>query len=755
MGIQIGIVLALFTWGLGRWAAFDRDRAFYPTVLITIATYDVLFAVMGGTSTALVIESVFATLMVAISAIGLRVSPWIIVGGFALHGVADGIHDAFSPDAGIPAWWPGFCAAYDLAIAALLAMRLARGRAHLDATRRITPPDPTGLPMPLPSLPHALVAATLGGTLLLAASIPAIACPQPPEHAGGTVNARTRFLERNLRPAIMEVGAAPMRLEDRMQAYGVPGVSVAVIHRGRVHWARGWGVRDMAGCQPVTPDTAFQAASISKLVTAVMTLRMVERGELALDDDINTTLRTWHLPDAGAVAQSPVTMRGLLSHTAGLNVHGFPGYAADASLPTAVQVLSGSRPANTEAVRVLDPPGSAWRYSGGGYVMAQVALEDSSRLPFTQLADDEVFERVGMRHSAFAQPPTGRMRDNFALGHVDGRVIAGGYHVYPELGPAGLWTTAGDLALLLLDLQASANGRPAKLLSPAMTATMLAPVKGNWGLGPALYGTGPGRRFGHDGVNAGFEATMVAYVERGEGVIVLTNGPGKRLADEIVRAVAADYGWTELMQAPVLEVAVAPARLASLAGRYDGGSLSVHLDLRDGHLYAQTGGPEPERLVAISDTRFRTSVSAIGVEFDLSPGGTPVAMRIIEGAPPMTLTRVAAPTTGAPAVPLFLRGSMNGWGTTAPLEQDANGTMVVDMTLDAGEHRVKIASDDWQSADYGVVGASAVREPFGVLRLVPRGGNLRIVVDAAGTFRFTVRTTGDSPELQITRLGMR
>lgn len=135
MGILIGIVLALLTWALGRWATFDRDRAFYPTVLITIATYDVLFAVMGGTPTALVIESVFATLMVAISAVGLRVSPWIIAAGFALHGVADGVHDVFSPDAGIPAWWPGFCAAYDLAIAALLAMRLAQARAHPDAAR--------------------------------------------------------------------------------------------------------------------------------------------------------------------------------------------------------------------------------------------------------------------------------------------------------------------------------------------------------------------------------------------------------------------------------------------------------------------------------------------------------------------------------------------------------------------------------------------------------------------------------------------
>lgn len=581
----------------------------------------------------------------------------------------------------------------------------------------------------------------------------AAACSVPPASAGGVVNAHTRFVEQNLFPAVIEAGAKPLSLFDRMEAYGVPGISVAVIHQGKLDWARGWGVRDTQSCQPVTPDTAFQAASISKAVTAALALRMVEQGRIALDRDINTYLRSWRLPNT--TAASPITLHGLLSHTAGLNVHGFPGYRAGIAVPAAIQVLNGQPPANTEAVRVTTAPGSEWRYSGGGYVIAQVALEDVTGKSFERLAAEEIFHRVGMRQSTFSQPPVQTIAANSAKAHSDGKVIPGGYHVYPELAPAGLWTTAGDLARLLIDLQASANGQPARILSPAMAKAMLTPVKGDWGLGPALSGTGASRRFGHDGVNEGFQSTMVAYVEKGEGVVVLTNGAGKRLADEIVRAVAADYGWAELASKPVIEAQLPRQALEALAGRYEGGSLSVYLDLRDGSLFAQTGGPEPERLIALAADRFRTSVSGIVVEFDRAPDGSPAGFRIVEGGPPITLARSAAPSVDLLKVPLFVRGSMNSWGTSAPLRASADGAMAANLPLGAGEHQLKIGSEDWQAADFGLVGATVVQEPFGELSLVPRGGNIRVQVAAPGLFRFQLRPTSTGAVLTIRRLESR
>lgn len=591
----------------------------------------------------------------------------------------------------------------------------------------------------------------MGGSAEAFATQAAGACRPVAAAMGGTTNAHTRYVEQNLFPAAMEAAAKPLSLSDRMRAYGVPGISVAVIHKGKLDWTRGWGFRDASECKPVKAHTVFQAASISKAVTAVLALRLVEQGKLTLDQDINRHLRSWLLARSEASGKQPVTLRHLLSHTAGLNVHGFPGYRAGSVVPTPVQILNGQAPANTEAVRPILPLGTEWRYSGGGYVVTQVALQDVSGRPFAELAEREIFRPLGMRHSAYAQPLSGSIERNAASGHNEGKVIPGKYHVYPELAPAGLWTSAADLALFLLDIQKSAAAKRARLLSPKMTQAMLTPGKGDWGLGPALLGSGAGRRFGHDGVNEGFQSTMVAYVDKGEGVVVLTNGAGKRLADEIVRAVATDYGWTELASKPVIEAAVSAATLAALAGPYEGSGLSVFLDLREGRLFAQTGGPEPERLIAISSDRFKTSASGIVVEFDRDAAGKPTGFRIVEGGPAIGLSRVSSKVVDPLSVPLFVRGSMNGWSTSAPLRKMADGTLTADLDLGAGEHQLKIGAEDWTVADYGLAGASVVKEPAGKLPLILRGGNIRLSVETPGTFRFTILPGASGPALLVRR----
>jgi CubicO group peptidase (beta-lactamase class C family) len=468
-------------------------------------------------------------------------------------------------------------------------------------------------------------------------------CAFPSAKLGGPVNAHTRFVERNLLPAMVDADTKPFELKDRMRAYGVPGVGVAVIHKGKLEWARGWGVRDANSCAPVTAETDFQAASISKVVTALTALRLVERGRLNLDKDINDYLTSWKLPRDEKLAPKSVTLRELLSHTAGLNVWGFPGYAVGARIPTPVQVLNGAAPANTEAVKVVLPTEQQWQYSGGGYVITQLALSDVTGESFEKLVEQEVLHPVGMRRSAFAQPPSAAILSNAAMGHYwTDKVVPGGYHIYPELGPAGLWTTPTDLARLLMDLQASANGRHSKLLSPKMTAEMLTPIKGDWGLGAELSGTGAGQRFGHDGVNEGFQSRMMAYVHRGDGIIVMTNGGGRRLADEIIRAVAKDYGWTELASKPIVEAQLSQDALARLAGRYDGAGVSVNLDLKDAHLVTQTGGPDLERLIALTPERFESDISGIVIEFQKGQDGAVSGFRIVENGPPMSFTRAAA-----------------------------------------------------------------------------------------------------------------
>lgn len=474
--------------------------------------------------------------------------------------------------------------------------------------------------------------------VVLAAPVAALAghCPLPAEAAGGPGNAHTRYVEANLNPPLIQAGARPFTLVERMQAYDVPGLSVAVIHDGRLAWARGWGYRDTASCAPVTPDTAFQAASISKLVTAMLALRLVEQGRIGLDADINDALRSWHLPADPRLAPNGITLRQLLSHTSGLGVHGFVGYLPDAPLPTPAQVLDGASPSNSGAVRSVLPAGAQWTYSGGGYVLAQLALADASGTPFAELAENEILRPLGMTRSAYAQPPSAAIRADMAFGHAQGVPIPGNYHVYPELGPAGLWTSAGDLARLLIDIQGSAAGEAGHRLSPAMTRQMLTPVKGNWGLGPALYTDGP-ERFGHDGLNEGFQSSMVAYAGKGEGIVLMTNGgQGRQLMDEVVRAVATDYGWTDIAEPAAVEQVLPPDELARYAGRFEGGGLGTVVEARPEGLFAYTGSPNPERLAALPGRRFR--VDSMGLIVRFAPDYA--SIDIVEGGPPIKLVRM-------------------------------------------------------------------------------------------------------------------
>jgi len=419
-----------------------------------------------------------------------------------------------------------------------------------------------------------------------------------------------------------------------MRAYDVPGISVAVIHKGRIDWARGWGVRDLVTCAPVTPDTAFQAASISKVVTAMIALRLVEQGKIGLDRNINDALRSWQLPKDEKLAPHGITLRELLSHTAGLNVHGFDhGYQPGAPLPTVVEILEG---ADGPPVRSILPAGAQFEYSGGGYMVAQLALTDASGMSFADLARHEVLGPLGMMRSAFAMPPSPAIRADMAFGSAWGKPIPGNYEVLPMLAPAGLWTTAGDLARLMIDLQASAAGKKGHRLSPAMTREMMTPVKDNWGLGLALYTNGP-LRFGHDGVNTGFESFMIAYAGKGEGIAVLTNGgDGRKITAEIVRAVATDYGWPEIAASATTEKKLSLAELSRAAGHFEGGGLKVDFEARPEGLFGRlVGAPSPERLVALSPRRFRSD--SMGLTCEFAPDFS--SCTIVEGGPPMKLVR--------------------------------------------------------------------------------------------------------------------
>ena len=424
---------------------------------------------------------------------------------------------------------------------------------------------------------------------------------------------RAAQVERSLVPTILIEGeqAQTFTLEERMALHGVPGVSVAVLKDGEVDWVRAYGVADASTARPVSTETLFQAASISKPIAAMAALRLVEDGRLSLDQDVNDQLRSWTLPASEFVADGPgdrVTPRRLLTHTAGLSVSGFPGYPANAPIPTAVDILEGRGDANTDPVRSVTEPGSEWSYSGGGYTVLQVLMEDVSGEPFAELLQSTVLDPLGMDRSfyGFALPPN--LEGEVAFGHrPDGALVEGRWRRYPELAAAGLWATPADLLSWAQEVLASAEGRSNRVLSQEMTREMLSPGMGDWGLGPEF--SPDGTRFLHTGGNQGYRCVLAVSMDGSVGVAVMTNSDnGDVLMAEIAYAVARVYGWVGEGLEPEVRRVIEPdpLALAQVTGRYPApGDREVVVTVEDGRLMASSEWFQKQPLFAEStDTYF-------------------------------------------------------------------------------------------------------------------------------------------------------
>jgi CubicO group peptidase (beta-lactamase class C family) len=350
-----------------------------------------------------------------------------------------------------------------------------------------------------------------------------------------------------------DTGAAGLTLDELLARTNTPGISVAVIHNFAVHWSRGYGVADAATGRRVDERTRFQAASISKPVTALAVMRLVQDGKLALDDDINRTLRSWRVPDSEFTRTQKVTWRSLLSHTSGADDGlGFPGYDPGAPRPTLVQIIKGEGPTNVRAVTFARAPYSRFKYSGGGSTIVQLALTDLTQRDFAVWMRERVLAPLGMANSGFEQPAPDSLHARLAHAHsVQGRRMGDvPWHVYPEQSAAGLWTTAEDLARFVIEIQRAARGPRGAVLTQAAAREMLTPVgTGAFGVGPMLSYRGEGWYFHHSGGNWGFTANVEGHVRNGYGLVVMTNGGvGGRVMAELTERVARVYGWDRVVE---------------------------------------------------------------------------------------------------------------------------------------------------------------------------------------------------------------
>lgn len=372
---------------------------------------------------------------------------------------------------------------------------------------------------------------------------------------------RIQRVEAGTLSVAVEDGQPPVQLtlQKLMEIYKVPGLSVAVIDNFEIAWAKGYGVTEMGTSSPVTPHTMFQAGSVSKPVAAAGALFLVQEGKLSLDENINNKLKSWKLPENELTREQKVTLRRLLSHTAGLTVHGFPGYDVDEPVPSVPQLLDGEPPANTEAVRVNTVPGAKWSYSGGGTVIAQQLMEDVAGKPFQDLMRAILFDKIGMDDSTFEQPlPPARHAMAASGTHWDGTTVHGRWHTYPEMAAGGLWTTASDLAKFAIEIALSRKGMANRVLSQSMVQEMLRPQTelptevsfgkkenpARMGLGFFLGDETRPDLFGHIGDDEGFEAMLIMDAGTGQGAAIMTNSQfGTLVYDYLTDSIAQEYGW--------------------------------------------------------------------------------------------------------------------------------------------------------------------------------------------------------------------
>ena len=396
---------------------------------------------------------------------------------------------------------------------------------------------------------------------------------------------KIRQVENSLAGWVSFDNAPPVKLNllERLKYYRVPGISIAVIRNYKVEWARGYGFADVEEKRPVTTQTLFQAASISKSLNAVGVLKLVEQNKLSLDEDINKYLKSWH-PSADS---GKITIANLLSHTAGLTVHGFGGYDVKDSLPTVQQILQGKKPANSPEVKPAFASGTRFQYSGGGTTISQLILTEQTGRAYDQYQQKEVLDPMGMTGSFYTQPAPASKKDLLATAYyANGNPVGGKYHIYPEMGAAGLWTNPVDLSKYIIETQLAYEGKSSKVLSQTMTKKRLTPyIDKSAALGVFIMDN---KWFNHNGGNEGFRCVYYGSLEGGNGMVIMVNSDNFEVISEVMRSIGTTYGWNEFNKTSVRSLATVPAdTLKQYPGIYKFQNITLTVTQKENTLFVR------------------------------------------------------------------------------------------------------------------------------------------------------------------------
>jgi CubicO group peptidase (beta-lactamase class C family) len=441
---------------------------------------------------------------------------------------------------------------------------------------------------------------------------------------------RLQEVENSLMPYGPVKGFVGWNIYERMKRYQVPGVSIAVINNFEVEWAKGYGLSDTIAKTPVTPQTMFSAGSISKLVNALAALSLVQNGKLDLDKPINWYLKSWKIAENEFTAKTPITLRMLLSHTAGTTQSSYFGFTPDKkTLPTVPQILSGAPLAESRAVIVNSEPLKEFRYSGGGSMIAQMAIMDVSGQDYAAFTHETIFKKLGLQHTTFAQPLPEKYQKQASWAYSDNSWFQGMPYIYPQQAAAGLYSTPSDLAAIITDIQNAYQGK-GKILQQSIARQMLEPqvnvstgfYKEQVAIGPFLFQRSNNKEskgiyFDHTGVNAGFIAFAIGNLTEGYGAVIMMNKDGNAdgLGKEIRRAIAKVYNWHHFLPDEFTPVPVAQNELTKYEGRYRKGIDEVITFRKEQDYLVQqfNGGEEIYSFPAGKDTFLLTDFFMKGV----------------------------------------------------------------------------------------------------------------------------------------------
>jgi len=432
-------------------------------------------------------------------------------------------------------------------------------------------------------------------------------------------------------------------LTEWMEKLAIPGISIAVIDDYKIIWAKGYGVTSKGSEKtPISPETIFQAGSIAKPVTALGILHYVDRGTFDLDADINSYLKSWTLPDGNMASTRKVTIRELLAHSGGISPGGFGGYGHTETLPDILQILSGKSPARNNSAEIVGEPGIRVAYSGLGYTILQLALEDQLNKPFEKIMKESVLSPLELSNSAFKHDLPDEFSSKVALGHYYmGDVVPGGWDQYPEMAAAGLWSTPTDLAKLVVEVAKSKSGESNQILSTETTKLMLATHKDHMGLGFIVKPDQDGY-FAHAGLNNGYYSYFEMYADKGKGAVIMTNSNnGQLIWNLIFTSLAHEYNWpgtnersisdsyaksifkqVNNVESPRVEIEVDPAILTNFTGTYElAPGFNFIITFEDDQLRMKLGDQRQLSLFPESKTKFFTKAVDAQLSFVMNDLG--------------------------------------------------------------------------------------------------------------------------------------